>query len=109
MISWDDFTKIDMRVGRIIEASPFPEARRPAYKVVVDLGPEIGIKKSSAQITDHYQIDDLIGKQVLCVVNFPPKQIGPHISEVLVTGFVQDSGVTLCIPEQQIPNGTRLL
>lgn len=109
MIDWNDFTKVDLRVGTIVEAEEFPEARRPAYKLKVDLGEELGIKKSSAQITDKYTPDELIGKQVLCVTNFPPKQIGPYMSEVLTTGFVLDGSVVLCVPEQQIPNGTRLL
>jgi len=109
MIDWNDFTKVDLRVGTIVEAEEFPEARRPAYKLKVDLGEELGIKKSSAQITDKYTPDQLIGKQVLCVTNFPPKQIGPYMSEVLTTGFVLDGSVVLCVPEQQIPNGTRLL
>jgi len=109
MIDWSDFTKVDLRVGTIVEAEEFPEARRPAYKLKVDLGEELGIKKSSAQITDKYTPDQLIGKQVLCVINFPPKQIGPYMSEVLTTGFVLDGSVVLCVPEQQIPNGTRLL
>jgi len=108
MIDWNDFTKVDLRVGTIVEAEEFPEARRPAYKLKVDLGEELGIKKSSAQITDKYTPDQLIGKQVLCVTNFPPKQIGPYMSEVLTTGFVLDGSVVLCVPEQQIPNGTRL-
>lgn len=108
-ISWDDFTKIELRVGTIVEASDFPEARRPAYKIKVDLGPDIGIKKSSAQITRLYQPQEIIGKQVLCVTNFPPKQIGRFVSEILVTGFVCDSGVVLCSPDKEIPNGMRLL
>ena len=109
MIDWSDFTKIELRVGTIVHAEEFPEARRPAYKLKVDLGEELGIKKSSAQITDKYAPDQLIGKQVLCVTNFPPKQIGPYMSEVLTTGFVMDNSVVLCVPDQSIPNGTRLL
>lgn len=107
-ISWNDFQKVQLRVGTIVEVSEFPEARRPAFKLKVDLGDEIGIKKSSAQITDFYSKDDLVGKQVLCVVNFPPKQIGPYISEVLTTGFVEDGGVTLAVPDRNVPNGTLL-
>lgn len=109
MIDWSDFTKIEMRVGTIVEASEFSEARRPAYKLKVDLGKEIGIKKSSAQITEKYSPEELIGKQVLCVTNFPPKQIGPYMSEVLTTGFVLEDAVVLCVADHPIPNGTRLL
>jgi len=108
-ISWNDFLKVELRVGTIVAVDSFPEARKPAYKLKVDLGSDIGIKKSSAQITDCYSQEDLVGKQVLCVVNFEPKQVGPLISEVLTTGFVLDDGVVLCSPERRIPNGTRLL
>lgn len=108
MISWDDFSKVDLRIGTIIEVSDFPEAKRSAYKLKVDLG-ELGIKKSSAQITDLYSKENLIGLQVLCVCNFPPKQVGPYISEVLVTGFYnEDQKVVLTTVERKIPNGTRL-
>ena len=107
-ISWNDFEKIELRVGRIIEVDDFPEARKPAYKLKVDLGPEIGIKKSSAQITTQYEKEDLIGKQVICVINFPPKQIGPYRSEVLTTGFVQGNDVILAVPERPVPNGVKL-
>jgi tRNA-binding protein len=109
MIEWSDFTKVELRVGTIVEASEFPEARRPAYKLKVDLGQEIGVKKSSAQITQKYTPEELVGKQVLCVTNFPPKQIGPYMSEVLTTGFVTEDSVVLCVADQAIPNGTRLL
>jgi len=108
MISWTDFTRVELRVGTILEASDFPEARKPAYLLKIDLGPEIGIKKSSAQITACYTVDALVGKQVLCVCNFPPKQIGPIMSEVLTTGFVSDNKTILCCPDLPLPNGTRL-
>ncbi len=108
-ISWDEFEAVEMRVGTIIEAEAFPEARQPAYKLRVDFGDDIGIKKSSAQITDLYDIEDLVGKQVVGVVNFPPKQIGPIISECLVTGFYrQGEEVVLAVPDQEVPNGSKL-
>ena len=107
-ITWDDFDAVDLRVGTITRAEPFPEARKPAYKVWVDLG-EGDVRKSSAQITDLYQPDDLVGRQVLCVCNFPPKQIGPWMSEILVCGFIRPDGtVVLAVPDQDVPNGTRL-
>ena len=108
-ITWKDFQKVEIRIGRVIEAEIFKEARKPAYKLKVDFGEEIGIKKSSAQITDLYDINELIGKQVLCVINFPKKQIGPLMSEVLVTGLVSDKGVVLVGPDSPVPNGLRLL
>lgn len=109
MISWEDFEKVDLRIGTIVEAREFPEAKRPAYKLVVDLGPELGLKKSSAQITDLYNSAELIGKQVLCVCNFPPKQIGPHLSEILVTGlYNEDNKVVLTTVDKIVPNGTKL-
>ena len=108
-IQWTDFTKVDIRVGTIVKVEDFPEAKNPAYKILVDLGEVIGIKKSSAQITHLYPKEELNGKQVLCVCNFVPKQIGPYISEVLITGFVLNGGsVVLAQPERMIPNGTRL-
>ena len=109
-IAWDDFTKVELRVGRVIRAEPFPEARKPAYVLHVDFGPEIGIRKSSAQITHHYRPDELAGRLVVAVVNFPPKQIGPLMSECLVTGFHDEDGhVALCVPDKPVPPGTRLL
>lgn len=108
-ITWDDFTRVELRVGTIIKAHDFPEARKPAYRLLVDFGEEIGIKKSSAQITALYELDGLIGKQVIAVINFPPLQIGPVCSECLVTGFVQaDGSVVLAVPEQTVANGCKL-
>ncbi|MGE3939933.1 MAG: tRNA-binding protein [Nitrospirales bacterium] len=109
-ISWDDFTKVELRVGRIVSAAPFPEARKPAYLLQVDFGEGIGMKKSSAQITHLYRPEELEGKLVVAVVNFPPKQIGPVKSECLVTGFHTVSGeVALCIPDKPVPLGTKML
>ena len=109
-IDWADFTKVELRVGRIISAEAFPEARRPAYQLRIDFGPDIGIRKSSAQITDLYQPDSLLGQLVVAVLNFPPKQIGPMMSECLVTGFHNPDGhVTLCVPQHDVPLGTKLL
>ncbi len=108
MIEWSDFEKIDMRVGTIVEATEFPEARRPAYKLTIDFG-ELGIKKSSAQITARYPIDDLAGQQVIAVVNFPPKQIGPFMSECLVMGvYSEKNEVVLIQPGQSCPNGSKI-
>ena len=108
-ISYDDFVKVDIRVGTIVNAEPYPEARRPAYKLQVDFGSEIGVKRSSAQCTVHYRLDELVGRQVAAVVNFPPKQIGKFMSEVLVLGFPDDvGGVVLVVPDKQVPNGGKL-
>ena len=109
-ITWQDFEKVEIRVGSIVEAEVFAEAKKPAYKIKVDLGPEIGIKKSSAQITDLYAADELVGKQVLCVVNFPKKQIGPFMSEVLTTGLISDDGAVVLVgPDKPVSNGLKLL
>lgn len=108
-IDWNDFQKVELRVGTIVAAEDFPEARKPAYKLTVDFGTDLGTRRSSAQITDLYQREDLIGRQVIAVVNFPPKRIGPFLSECLVTGFYRDDGkVVLAVPDGQIPNGVRL-
>jgi len=107
--SFDDFLKLDIRTGVITRAEEFPQARNPAYKLWVDFGPELGVKKSSAQITAHYTPDDLIGKRVLAVVNFPPRQIGPVMSEILVLGLPDDQGdVVLITPDKTVPLGGRL-
>ena len=108
-ISWDDFQKVELRIGTIIEVEDFPEARKLAWKLTVDYGDEIGVRRASAQITDLYQSEELLGKQVVGVVNFPPKQIGPFMSECLVTGFVQaDGSVVLAVPDKPVANGLRL-
>jgi tRNA-binding protein len=108
-IEFADFLKVDIRVGRIVQAEPFPEARKPAYKLLIDFGPEIGRRRSSAQITVHYTPDGLVGRQVMAVVNFPPRQIGPVRSEVLVLGVADpDGAVILLAPDQEAPLGARM-
>ncbi|MFD1791990.1 tRNA-binding protein [Ochrobactrum soli] len=108
-ITWADFEKVDIRTGTIVEAVPFPEARKPAYKLKIDFGDKIGVKKSSAQITKHYQAEELIGRQVLAVVNFPPRQIGPFMSEVLTLGLPDEAGeVVLAAIDKKVPNGGKL-
>lgn len=108
MATFDDFMKLDIRVGTITEAKVFEKARKPAYQLRVDLGEEIGVKKSSAQITGHYKPEELIGKQVLAVVNFPPRQIADFMSEVLVLGTYSDGGVVLIAPDRKVKNGDKL-
>lgn len=108
-ISFEDFLKVELRVGEVISAEVFAAARKPAYILHVDFGQEIGVLKSSAQITVHYQLEELIGKQVVAVVNFPAKQIGPIQSQCLVTGFHNESGVVLCVPDKLVQKGAKLL
>ena len=109
-ISFDDFLKVDIRTGTIVEARPFPEARKPAVILIIDFGDEIGIKKSSAQITVHYTPEELVGRQVMAVVNFPPRQIGPLKSEVLTLGFEDEEGaIVLAAIDKRVPNGRRLM
>lgn len=109
MITFADFERVDIRVGRIVRAEPFPEARTPAYRLQIDFGPEIGIKKSSAQLTARYRLEDLEGRHVLAVVNFPPRQIGPFMSEVLTLGVPDADGqVVLVVPDQDVPLGGKL-
>jgi tRNA-binding protein len=109
MITYEDFTKVDIRAGTIIAVDDFPEARKPAYKLTIDFGAEIGTKKSSAQITTHYTKENLVGRQVMAVVNFPLKQIGPFMSEVLTLGFADENNdIVLTMPTQSVPNGAKL-
>ena len=108
-ISFEDFARVDIRVGTICDAQPYPEARRPAYKLWVDFGDELGVKKTSAQITAHYALDEMVGRQVAAVVNFPPKQIGKFMSEILVLGFPDEDGEVVMIgPDKPVPNGGKL-
>lgn len=110
MISWSDFEKVELRVGKVVSAIPFPQARKLAYVLHIDFGEEIGMRKSSAQITALYAPEELVGKQVVAVINFPAKQIGPLMSECLVTGFHNAEGeVALCVPDREVPLGSRLL
>ncbi|MEQ8304360.1 MAG: tRNA-binding protein [Cyclobacteriaceae bacterium] len=109
MITWNDFVKIDFRAGTIKKAEPFLEARKPAFKVWIDFGPDLGVKKSSAQLTSNYQLESLVGRQVVCVTNFKPKQIANFISEVLITGFPDSNGeVVLTTIDKPVPNGAQL-
>ena len=108
-ISWDAFEQVEMRVGTVVRVEDFPEARRPAYKVWADFGPELGRRKSSAQVTELYAKEELLGRQIVAVVNFPPKQIGPFMSEFLLTGFYRpDGAVVLAVPERPVPDGAEL-
>ena len=109
-ISFDDFMKVDIRTGTVVEVRPFPEARKPAHIMIIDFGEELGLKKSSAQITVHYDAEELVGRQVMAVVNFPPRQIGPLKSEVLTLGYEDENGdIVLAAVDKKVPNGQRLM
>lgn len=109
-ISWGDFEQVELRVGTVVKVETFPEARKPAYKVWVDFGPEIGEKKTSVQITALYAPEDLLGRQIVGVINFPPKQVGPFMSEFLLTGFADaDGAIVIAVPERAVPNGAKLM
>ena len=108
-ISWTDFEKVELRAGTVVKVEEFPEARKPAFKLLIDFGQEIGTLGSSAQIKDLYSLEEILGRQVICVVNFPPKQIGPFVSDCLVTGLYQEDGsVVLAVPDKKVKNGARL-
>ena len=108
-ISWADFERVELRAGTVVAVEDFPEAKKPAWKLTVDFGPEIGTRRSSARITDLYSKEALLGRQVVAVVNFPPKRVGPFVSECLITGFYRDDGsVVLAVPERGVPNGAKL-
>jgi len=108
-ITWNDFEKVELRVGTIVEVEDFPEAKMPAFKIKVDFGSEIGVKKSSARITDLYSKEDLLNRKIIGVINFPPKQIGPFVSEFLCSGFYREDGsVVLAVPDKDVPNGSKL-
>ncbi|HEV7166091.1 MAG TPA: tRNA-binding protein [Gammaproteobacteria bacterium] len=108
-IGWQDFERVELRVGTVLQAEAFPEARKPAYKLTVDFGPEIGMRRSSVQITAHYTLEGLLGRQVVGVVNFPAKRIGPFVSECLITGFYREDGtVILAVPDKPVANGAKL-
>jgi tRNA-binding protein len=108
-INWQDFEQVELRAGTVLKAEPFPEARKPAYKLTVDFGPEIGIRRSSVQITVHYTLEELVGRQVMGVVNFPAKRIGSFVSECLICGFYREDGsVILAVPDKTVPDGAKL-